>query len=158
MKETLRWLPIAPLGIPHAAAEDDAHNGYFIPKGSLVFGNSWSILHDPVAYPEPERFLKDGKLNPEVRDPGVAVFGFGRRICPGRHFSDNAMYILTSSLLSVFDIGPPLNQRGQPVLVTPQMTSGLLSTPVPFKCTIKPRSTVAEALIRDTQMDEVVIG
>ncbi|KDQ53889.1 hypothetical protein JAAARDRAFT_415809 [Jaapia argillacea MUCL 33604] len=163
IKETLRWLPIAPLAIPHATAEDDVYNGYLIPKGSIVFGNAWSILHDPVAYPKPEefkpeRFLKDGKLNPEVRDPSVAVFGFGRRICPGRHFSDNAMYSLTSSLLSVFDIRPPLNERGEPVLVTPQMTSGLLSAPGPFKCTIKPRSKAAEALIRETQIDELLIG
>ncbi|KDQ52205.1 hypothetical protein JAAARDRAFT_138959 [Jaapia argillacea MUCL 33604] len=164
IKETLRWLPIAPLaGLPHASTEDDVYNGYLIPKGSIIFGNIWSILHDPMVYPEPEkfkpeRFLKDGKLNPEVRDPSVAVFGFGRRICPGRHFSDNAMYSLTSSLLSVFDIELPLDERGQPVLVTPQMGSGLLSPPGPFKCTIKPRSRVAEALVRDTQMDEVVIG
>ena len=43
-----------------------------------------AILHDPEAYPEPakflpERFLKDGKLNPDVRDPATVAFGFGRR-------------------------------------------------------------------------------
>lgn len=47
-----------------------------------------AILHDPVAYPNPdcfipERFLtvQDGKYmnNPDVQDPRIAVFGFGRR-------------------------------------------------------------------------------
>ena len=43
-----------------------------------------SILHDRTAFnnPEefqPERYLKDGKLNPDVRDPDCAAFGFGRR-------------------------------------------------------------------------------
>ena len=44
-----------------------------------------AILHDESAYPEPfsfrpERFLKaDGSLNPEVLDPNIAVFGYGRR-------------------------------------------------------------------------------
>jgi hypothetical protein len=45
------------------------------------------MLHDETDYPEPfsfkpERFLKNGKLNPEVKDPATAAFGFGRRICP----------------------------------------------------------------------------
>ncbi|KDQ62322.1 hypothetical protein JAAARDRAFT_30217 [Jaapia argillacea MUCL 33604] len=163
IKETLRWLPVAPMGVPHVASEDDVINGYFIPKGAVVFGLTWSILQDPVAYPEPEkfkpeRFLKDGKLNPEVRDPRMAAFGFGRRICPGRHLSDEALYSAASSLLSVFDIGPPLNERGEPIPVIPQMSAGVLSTPLPFKCTIKPRSKAAEQLIRETGIDEVLIG
>ena len=45
-------------------------------------------MHDPELYPEPdkfipERFLKDGHLNPDIRDPGSIAFGFGRRyVCP----------------------------------------------------------------------------
>ena len=43
-----------------------------------------SILHDRKAFsnPEefqPERYIKDGKLNPDVRDPDCAAFGYGRR-------------------------------------------------------------------------------
>ena len=42
------------------------------------------MLHDPKMYPNPEgfhpdRFMKHGKLNPEVMDPNVVAFGFGRR-------------------------------------------------------------------------------
>lgn len=67
------------------------------PDLSLLVRDHWhmayclccrAILHDPVAYPDPEsfnpsRFLtSDGmKINPEVQDPEVA-FGYGRRICP----------------------------------------------------------------------------
>ena len=41
-------------------------------------------MHDPEVFNDsmifqPERYLKDGKLNPDVRDPDSAVFGFGRR-------------------------------------------------------------------------------
>lgn len=42
------------------------------------------MLHNEEDYPnpekfDPERFLKDGKLNPDVRDPVTVAFGFGRR-------------------------------------------------------------------------------
>ena len=43
-----------------------------------------SILHDPKSFNnpmefQPERYLKDGKLNPHVMDPTVVAFGYGRR-------------------------------------------------------------------------------
>ena len=44
-----------------------------------------SILHDPKYFDnpmkyQPERYLKDGKLNPDVLDPACAAFGYGRRL------------------------------------------------------------------------------
>jgi cytochrome P450 len=41
VKETLRWHPVAPMGIPHMSVEDDMFEGYFIPKGSLIMPNIW---------------------------------------------------------------------------------------------------------------------
>lgn len=41
--ECFRWNPIIPLAFPHVAAADDEYKGYFIPKGSLVIGNSWCV-------------------------------------------------------------------------------------------------------------------
>ncbi|KAG6901767.1 hypothetical protein C0995_008109 [Termitomyces sp. Mi166 len=32
-REVMRWHPVTPLGVSHAALEDDVYNGYFIPKG-----------------------------------------------------------------------------------------------------------------------------
>jgi Cytochrome P450 len=40
-KEILRWHPLLPLGFAHATTQDDIYNGYFIPKGAIIFGNSW---------------------------------------------------------------------------------------------------------------------
>ena len=110
-----------------------------------------SILHDPKVFNnpmefQPERYLKDGKLNPDVRDPLCAAFGFGRRsvnrsnifyevylmepfpsICPGRYLGDNMLYLIASSLLAVFDIKPPADDHGAPIELKPEFTSTLLS-------------------------------
>jgi cytochrome P450 len=42
------------------------------------------MAHDEDEYPDPysfkpERFIKDGQLNPKIRDPAMIAFGFGRR-------------------------------------------------------------------------------
>jgi cytochrome P450 len=41
VKESLRWMPTAVLGMPHAVTEDDEYNGYRIPKGATVILNVW---------------------------------------------------------------------------------------------------------------------
>jgi len=155
IKELARWHLVLPLAIPHMATNDDEYNGYYIPKGTIVFGNAWSISHDPNTFNDPmeyqpERHLKDGKLN--VMDPNLnsVEFGFGRRICPGRHFSDTSLYLLVSSLLAVYDIKPPIDDQGTTIKLKPEFTGGLTSFPVPFRCVIKPRTPAAEALIRDS--------
>lgn len=33
---------------------------------------------DPFVF-KPERFIKDGRLDPNIRDPAMIAFGFGRR-------------------------------------------------------------------------------
>ena len=45
------------------------------------------MLHDPEEYPDPEafkpeRYIKDGKIDPSVRDPLTIAFSFGRRYVP----------------------------------------------------------------------------
>jgi cytochrome P450 len=91
-----------------------------------------TILHDPDIYKDPlvynpERFLKNGQLDPSVRDPTVASFGFGRRICPGRFFSDAALFATVAHVLTVFDIKPSLDDNGKEIEIVPNMTDGLLS-------------------------------
>ncbi|EMD36555.1 hypothetical protein CERSUDRAFT_95844 [Gelatoporia subvermispora B] len=153
VKECTRWMPVLPLGVPHTSITDDEYNGCFIPKGSVVIPNQWAILHDPDDYPEPElfnpdRFTQDGKLNPNVRDPATAAFGFGRRICAGRHFSDATLFINVASILHVLNIRPKHNEHGTPILPEAKATSGFFSYPFPFECDIIPRMS-AENLIAD---------
>lgn len=155
VKEILRWKLVTPMSVPHCTSADDEYRGFFIPKGSVVFAAAWSILHNPVEFPDPEsfnpdRFLKDGKLNPDVLDPTVACFGFGRRICAGRYFALNQLYSTVATVLHIFNISPALDDKGHPIPVEPHMSSGIVSYPEPFKCNIKPRSPAADALTKES--------
>ncbi|KAF8882087.1 cytochrome P450 [Infundibulicybe gibba] len=154
-KEAMRWQNVTPLAFPHMSMNDDEYDGYFIPKGTLVIGNVWSILHDPEIYDQPlefkpERFsrMEDRPQRPRC---GSSSLGFGRRMCPGRHFSNNSLFCTISTVLSVFSISHALDKHGNPIPIQPEMTAGILSYPVPFRCDIRPRSATAEKLIWDSQ-------
>ncbi|KAG0702313.1 cytochrome P450 [Suillus ampliporus] len=150
-KEVLRWNAVVPTSVAHRVTEDDIHDGYHIPKGSLIIANIWFMLNDPRTYADPsqfnpERFLaKDGK-GPET-DPRTICFGFGRRICPGLHLADASVWISTAMSLAVFDISKVIENG---VEITPELdpSSGTISHPKPFKCSIKPRSSNATGLIQ----------
>jgi cytochrome P450 len=77
-----------------------------------------AILHDPARYPEPDAFKPERFLNPDgslLDDPTLAVaFGYGKRVCPGKHFAEATLFIAVASLLSVFDVGKGETPRGQP--------------------------------------------
>ena len=42
IKETLRWAPPVPFGVPHRLMEDDVYKGMFIPAGATIVENIWS--------------------------------------------------------------------------------------------------------------------
>ncbi|KAF9442390.1 cytochrome P450 [Macrolepiota fuliginosa MF-IS2] len=155
VKESMRWQLVLPLGVVHMCTNGDEYDGYYIPKGTIVIGNAWTILHDsevfenPYTY-NPDRYLKDGKIDPTVRDPSVASFGFGRRICPGRFFSDNSLFSIIAHVLAVYDIRPGLDNNGKEIEIKPEMTGGSLSYPERFACRITPRSKEAEDLINNS--------
>jgi cytochrome P450 len=80
-----------------------------------------AILHDPVRYPEPEEFRPERYLDKDGNfrdDPAIALaFGVGKRICPGRHFVDATLFIVASSVISVFDIRKAKDENGHEIPV-----------------------------------------
>jgi len=161
VKEVFRWGTVTPLAVPHVLSVEDKFRGYRIPAGSIVIGNSWAILHDEGMYPDPyafkpERFLLDGKPNPNVRDP-QAGFGDGRRICPGRHMATDSLWISVVSILATFDITKVIGDDGKIIEPTYEYFPGAVSAPIPFECSIKPRSQASGALIEATANHEHMV-
>jgi cytochrome P450 len=141
------------LGVPHVTTRDEEYRGYFIPKGTLILGSIWNILHNPEDYPDPEVFkperylTPEGKFNTSVRDPRTAAFGFGRRICPGRHAADASLFATVSTILATVHIERAKDAEGKEIIPEVDQTSGILSQPKAFEWSAKPRSKRAEALL-----------
>ncbi|KAI0259890.1 cytochrome P450 [Gloeopeniophorella convolvens] len=135
LKETMRWHPVTPLAVPHCAVQNDTYDGYFIPAGSVIMGNTWGILHDPVAFPEPDRFIPERWLEPGAAAFPDIAFGFGRRECPGRFMARASIWATIAGMLAAFEIMPA--KDGLP---EEDYSSGLVSYVKPFKCHILPRS------------------
>ncbi|KAJ7243024.1 cytochrome P450 [Mycena rebaudengoi] len=159
VREVLRWRPVTPLGVPHAVTQDDVYKGYHIPAGSVVLANSWAILHDEETYGPntdkfiPDRWIKDEELDPEMKEPDPA-FGFGRRICPGKDMAQWSIWITVASILASFNISKRADENGATIELSGEYTSGLLCYPLPFECSIVPRSGTTKSLIQATFLDQ----
>ncbi|EPQ56877.1 cytochrome P450 [Gloeophyllum trabeum ATCC 11539] len=144
-REALRWGVVTPLSVAHATTEPDVYNGYFVPKGATIIMNTWVVHMDERVYKEaglqrsgstkkrvykdpyefkPERFLNnDGTISDEYP---LTAFGLGRRICPGRHFADAAIWIVVASVLACFDISKATDENGQEIVPSVKYTDGLV--------------------------------
>jgi cytochrome P450 len=109
VKELLRWRPFAPINTPHQSTEDDWYEGMFIPKGTICLANTWHMNRDPEIFGEntedfePARYLDaSGDIAPAISDlkkDGHFTYGFGSRICVGRHMANNSLFINIATLL-----------------------------------------------------------
>lgn len=160
IKETMRWDPVVPLCLPHFTSKEDVYQGFRMAKGTIVFPNIWAISRDNISGipPEefaPERFLDDC-VEKTALDPYSYAFGFGRRICPGRFFADNSIFLFVTGLVSNFVISPAVGSDGKHSLLKVPFRQGLMRFPESFQASILPRSEqlAAELQARAREMSE----
>ncbi|KIJ45825.1 hypothetical protein M422DRAFT_165839 [Sphaerobolus stellatus SS14] len=153
MKEVLRWLPVAPLGVPHLLAEDDIYNGYHLPRNSLIISNLWAMTRDPKYFKNseefrPERYLED-KIDSSFADPLQIVFGFGKRTCIGQRLAEPSVFIAIAMTLATFNIEKQTDSlTGEVIEPVVDVLPGVIATPKIFPCKITPRSSNAVELIK----------
>lgn len=168
IKESMRWMPTAIIGVPHAVIRDDEYLGYRIPKGAGVMWNVWGLHNDEKRYPnprtfDPTRYANDFQSSSEAAlngDPTMRdhfLFGAGRRVCQGMHIADRSLFLAVSRLLWAFDFLPECDSDGNIRLPdASNLTEGLLVHPKPFKIRIFPRSPEKAEKVRNewASMDE----
>ncbi|KAK0732303.1 cytochrome P450 [Lasiosphaeris hirsuta] len=149
--ETLRWRPIAVLGgTPHASTADDVYKGMFIPKGSTIIAPLWSIHLNETDFPEPHEFRPE-RFTEDREYPGTSghsAFGWGRRICPGMHLAQASVDLNIARILWAFDVGAAKDGEGRDIEVDIfAFSDGFNSSPLPFPCSITPRSPEHAAVV-----------
>ncbi|KAI0270344.1 cytochrome P450 [Russula aff. rugulosa BPL654] len=159
VKELLRWRPIVPLITPHRSTEDDWYAGMFIPKGTICIANAWHMNRDPEIFGkntddfDPARYLDaNGEMAPgvsELKKDGHFSYGFGHRICVGRHMADNTLFINIAILLWAMNFERKKDASGRlvPLDVNGWVDVGLVIRPVPFEVNITPRFPEAPAML-----------
>ncbi|KIJ53803.1 hypothetical protein M422DRAFT_25570 [Sphaerobolus stellatus SS14] len=152
MKETFRWIPVAPLGLPHLASQDDSYNEYLIPAGATMLANIWAMTRDPRYFPDPEVFRPERYLEKDFSDSPFAnplqlVFGFGRRICPGQKLAEASVFLAIATMLATFDITKAKDPETG-LIIEPKLDviSGTICDLQSFSCNISPRSQDSSTL------------
>jgi len=161
IKEVLRWRPALPLGVPHAATEDDWYEGTFIPKGAICMPNVWHCNHDKAVFGEdadefrPERHLDaNGELLPgplETNQAGHVTFGFGRRICVGKELALDSLFINIARVLWAATLERTRNANGKqvPLDTDTLVDGGLIARPAAYDCVVRPRFTGMEIVLAE---------
>ena len=172
VKETLRWSPIVPFGVPHASIADDWYEGMFIPKGTICLQNMRVINYEPEVFGSdaaefnPARYLDEHRQVRVLdgREEGHMGFGFGRRICPGRYVTEGTLAIDIATLLWAMRFERPEGARGElnvrtiveggitAYVVCPLfgfVLTGGRSRPVPFEFKAVPRFAETEGILKE---------
>ena len=89
---------------------------------------SRAILHDPETYPEPLKFSPERFLDPVTSPPlPDLAFGFGRRICPGRFFAHDMVWLAMANMLATFEFLPATDAEGRPTPPAQEFSSFFIS-------------------------------
>lgn len=87
--------------------------------------HSTDFYENPSEY-QPARFLDaNWQIIPELEVPIQDAFGFGRRVCPGRHLALESMWILMARIIATHNIGKELDANGKEIEPVIKFTGGV---------------------------------
>ncbi|KXS98466.1 hypothetical protein AC578_8058 [Pseudocercospora eumusae] len=148
VNETLRWHTVVPVLTPHATKVEDEYLGFRIPANSCVLALHWSMNMDETIFPDahvfaPERWVVDAD---EGKKKKYHAFGYGRRICTGRHIAENSAFLVIARLLWAYDI---LSEGGEGMYREKlgAFVPSFVSKPLPFEARFVVRSEGKRELI-----------
>jgi cytochrome P450 len=74
------------------------------------------MMRDSRNYHNPDKFDPERFLGPDPElDPRSCIFGFGRRICPGRLLAEHNIFITFATVLATFRIAKAVDSEGHEI-------------------------------------------
>ncbi|KAI9657916.1 MAG: hypothetical protein M1821_002573 [Bathelium mastoideum] len=142
IEETLRLYGAAPGTLPRTVPSGGTHLGgsrYFLPEGTTVECQSYTLHRDPALFPDPEKFDPDRWLPdaPELSEDAKIAFspwGGGARICLGMHIAKMELRLAAALFFR------RIKGAGVAPSTTPEtmeFQNYFLITPISHKCMIQ---------------------
>ncbi|KAE8161390.1 cytochrome P450 [Aspergillus tamarii] len=104
INEALRLYPAVPSALPRSVPpKGTTLGGHWIPGGSTVSTQLYSLHRDPAAYPDPERFDPSRWASPtKLMKDAFMPFGAGSRNCIGLHLAKVELRLATGYFFRYF--------------------------------------------------------
>ena len=108
IKESARAHPFFPLSMPEVLSKDLTLGGFFLPKGTCISVDQYSINHNANYWKEPKSFRPERfeNLDEFTAKWGLFRFGFGARRCPGQYYANLVMANVIARLLARWKLVP----------------------------------------------------
>ncbi|HEX6290951.1 MAG TPA: cytochrome P450 [Herpetosiphonaceae bacterium] len=103
IKESLRLLPPAPIGIRVASAPSEL-GGYAVPKGATIIFSEFITHRMPQIYAEPDRFLPERWAALHPSPYAYLPFAAGPHLCIGWAFAMQELRVVLAMLLRRFRV------------------------------------------------------
>jgi len=147
VKEILRIRPVVPVVARRLQVPFEL-NGYTFPAGWVLMASIYLAHHDPVVYPDPDRFRPERFL-PDEPDPAVWIpFGGGVRRCLGASLAQLELKTVLKTVLGSAHLEPvglseePIRRR---FTLGPKREGMVMATEI----AVEPEVRVARALADD---------
>ncbi|KZO90350.1 cytochrome P450 [Calocera viscosa TUFC12733] len=111
-KEVLRFYPPVPGLLPRVVGPDGLTvRNKFIPPGTVIAMQSYTIHRDPEVFPEPDvfkpsRWMNKSEIELKAMDARFIAFSIGVRACVGQEFAMAQIFIFVALWCRFYEITP----------------------------------------------------
>jgi len=110
VKENFRIFPNG-TEVSRYIEKDMVLSGYHVPAGSHVDLNPSVHFMDPTIFPEPDKHMPERWLREEgekeIHPYLLTPFGHGTRMCAGRRFAEQDLYVVLARIIARFELETP---------------------------------------------------